>query len=154
MRPKSKVPFFLLTVLCIFSSFLFAEVVKEVDPDGTLTLESGRKVVLAGLQMDEEGISVLRVLGQKKDVRIEVAAPLTAGAKEQVFAYLQAQSLNFPARSNENPHSNEIMLNEFLIQTGAARVADAQMFSRKEKFLKLQEEAKKKGQGVWSYEGF
>lgn len=144
--------FLLLPGLCVFSSVLFAEIVTEVGPDGTLTLESGKQVVLVGIQMDTEGISVLRVLTQKQDLKLQLIADSTPGAKEFAYAYLQAKYLKFPAKLNEIPDEQEVLINEFLVKIGAAKVAEAQDFSRKVKFLKVQEEAKKKGEGVWSYE--
>jgi endonuclease YncB( thermonuclease family) len=143
---------FLLPGLGVFSSVLCAEIVKEVGADGTLMLESGKQVVLAGIQMDDEGISVLRVLARKQDLRFQLIANAVPGAKEFAYAYLKAKSLKFPAKLNDVPGEQEVLINEFLVRIGAAKVAEAQNFSHKAKFLKVQEEAKKKGEGVWSYE--
>ena len=57
-----------------------------------------------------------------------------------------------PAKPSEVPDEQEVLLNEFLVKIGAAKVAEAQDFRYKAKFLKVQEEARKKGEGVWSYE--
>ena len=152
MRSKNRWLFLLLPGLCALSSVLFAEIVTEVGTDGTLTLESGKQVVLVGVQMDTEGISVLRVLAQKQDLQLKLIANPVPGAKEFAYAYLKAKYLGFPAKLNEVPDEQEVLINEFLLKVGAAKVAETQDFGHKAKFLKVQEEARKKGEGVWSYE--
>jgi endonuclease YncB( thermonuclease family) len=142
----------LLIGTCAFSAPLFAEIVKEVGPDGMLTMVDGKQVFLVGVQMDTEGVSVLRVLAQKQDLKLQLIARSAPGAKEFAYAYLKAKYVKFPAKLNETSGDQDILLNEFLVKTGAAKVAEAQDFSRKAKFLKVQAEAKKKGEGVWSYE--
>lgn len=141
-----------LAVAGIFSAPLLAEVVREVGPDGTLTMADGKQVSLAGIQMDDEGISVLRVLAQKQDLRLQLIASSAPGAKELAYAYLKAKYLKLPSKPSEIPGEQEVLLNEFLVKMGAAKVAEAQSFRHKAKFLKVQEEARKKGEGVWSYE--
>ncbi len=141
-----------LALLVFFSSalpVLFAEVVTEVGADGALTLADGKKVVLAGIQMDAEGVSVLRVLVHKQDLKLQL---LANSSPESAYAYLQAKYVRFPVKINEVPGEQEVLINEFLVKVGAAKVDEAQDFSRKAKLLKVQEEAKKKGEGVWSYQ--
>ncbi|MFA7255569.1 MAG: thermonuclease family protein [Candidatus Omnitrophota bacterium] len=150
--PKKILILGLLVLWAGFQPSLYAEVVTEVGTDGTLVLESGKKVALAGIQMDTEGISVLRVLVQKQDLKFQLIAPSAPGAKELAYAYLKAKSLGFPAKSHETPGEKEVLINEFLVKIGAAKVVEAQDFRYKAKFLKVQAEAKKKGEGVWSYE--
>ena len=132
---------------------LMAEIVKEVGPDGKLTMEDGKQVFLAGVEMDTEGISVLRVLVQKQDLRLQWIVPSAPEVRKFAYAYLRAKYLKFPAKPDEIPGEKEILINEFLVKLGAAKVAAAQDFSHKAKFLKIQEESKKKGEGIWSYEG-
>lgn len=129
----------------------FADVVKEVGPDGTLTLESGRKIILAGVELDVEGVSVLKVLAKNQDLRVQKVDLSAAGSEEYAYAYMTAKSLNFPFAPDELAGQEEVMLNEFLLQTGAAKVKEGQDFLQKTRFLKLQEQAKEKGEGVWSY---
>ncbi len=152
MKSKKRWLFLLLPGLCLFSSVLYAEIVTKVGADGTLTLESGKQVVLVGIQMDTEGISVLRVLAQKQDLHLQLIANPVPGAKEFAYAYLKAKYVRFPAKPNDIPDEQEVLINEFLVQIGAAKVAETQDFGHKAKFLKVQEEARKKGEGVWSYE--
>jgi len=136
----------------VFASSLFAEIVAEVGVDGTLTMEDGTRVSLAGIQMDTEGISVLRVLVRKQDLKIQIIAPTAPQTTKFVYAFLNTKCLKFPAKAHEIPGEQEILLNEFLVKIGAAKVDEKQDFSRKSKFLKVQESARKKGEGVWSYE--
>jgi Staphylococcal nuclease homologue len=152
VRSEARWLFLLLPCLCLFSSGLCAEIVTEVGTDGTLTLESGKQVVLVGVQMDTEGISVLRVLTQKQDLHLKLIANPVPGAKEFAYAYLKAKYLKFPAKQGDIPDEQEVLINEFLVKLGAAKVAEAQDFGQKDKFLKVQEDARKKGEGVWSYE--
>ena len=144
--------FLILILAGIFSPPLFAQVVKDVGADGTLTMEDGKRVILAGVQMDAEGISVLRVLTRKQDLKLQLIANSAPGAKEFAYAYLKAKYLKLPAKPREVPDEQEVLINEFLVKIGAAKVAEAQDFRYKDKFLKVQEEARKKGEGVWSYE--
>lgn len=140
--------------LFVLSSVLCAEIVTEVERDGSLTLESGKKVALAGIQMDAEGISVLRVLTQKQDLKFKWIANSTPGAAGSAYAYLNAKYLKFPLKLNEIPAEQEVLINEFLVKIGAAKVNERQTFSHKAEFLKIQEKARKKGEGIWSYEIF
>lgn len=142
----------ILAAVFTYPPLLFAQVVKDVGPDGTLTMEDGKQVALAGVQMDAEGISVLRVLTRKQDLKLQLIANSGSGAKEYAYAYLKAKYLKLPAKPNKVPDEQEVLLNEFLVKIGAAKVAEAQDFRHKAKFLKVQEEARKKGEGVWSYE--
>lgn len=143
----------LLLFACLTaSSALYAEIVTEVGTDGTLTLESGKRISLVGIQMDSEGISILRVLVQGQDVTMQLIANTAPGAVERAYLYLKAKYLKFPNRLNEIPDEQEVLINEFLVKIGAAKVMENQDFSRKDRFLKAQEEARTKGEGIWSYE--
>ena len=152
MKQKKILVLALLLLGAGFPATLHAEVVAKVEADGALALESGKQVVLAGVELDSEGISVLRVLAQKQDLKFQLLPQSLPGAKAYVYAFLQAKYLKFPVKPDGVPDEQEILLNEFLVKVGAAKVAEKQEFSHKEKFLKVQAEAKRKGEGVWSYE--
>jgi endonuclease YncB( thermonuclease family) len=102
--------------------------------------------------MDDAGISVLRVLAQSQDLKFQLLAQPAPGGKEYAYAYLQAKYVKFPAKLRDIPDEQEVLLNEFLVKIGAAQVDESQDFSHKTKFLKVQAEAKTRGEGVWSYE--
>lgn len=152
MRFSTRSLFFFIGSFCLFTGVLFAEVVTDVGKDGTLVLADGKSVVLAGIQMDEEGVSVLRVLAQKQDVKLQLVPAPTSGGKQAAYVYLESKFVKFPEKLGEGPGEQEVLLNEFLLKVGAAKVVEGQEFSRKAKFLKVQADAKKKGEGVWSYE--
>ena len=148
---------FVACLLCMSAGFpgrLAAEVVHEVAADGSLVLEGGKQVVLAGVQLDAEGVSVLRALVQNQDLSFRGEAPGNAGNEAPVYAYLRTQSLKFPSKPDAVSEEKEVMINEFLISQGAARVAETPPFAEKDHFLKIQELAREKGEGVWSYEKF
>lgn len=149
---KTRLFLLLLAAFFLLPAVLFAELVTEVSEGGELTLESGKRVSLVGITLDEEGLSVLRVLVRKKDVKLQLIAQKKSTEQEAAYVYLQAKSLPFPFRQGEAPGENEVLVNELLVKLGAAKVDTAQDFSRKAKFLKVQAEAEKKGLGVWSYE--
>ena len=152
MKLKNKILVLgVVALLAALPAVLHAEVVTEVGADGTLKLESGKQVVLAGIQMDADGISVLRVLAQKQDLKFQLLSNSAPGAKESAYAFLQAKYLKFPVKPKGSSDEQEILLNEFLVKIGAARVAEAQDFRHKARFLKAQAEAKRKGEGIWSY---
>ena len=137
--------------MLVLSGVLFAEVVTDVAKDGTLTLADGKRVVLVGIQMDEEGVSVLRVLAHKQDVKLQLLTHVPVDGKKSAYVYLLSKSVKHPGKPGAMPGEQEVLLNEFLLEIGAAKVAETQEFSRKAKFLKIQAEARKKGEGVWSY---
>lgn len=148
-----------IKMLCVSAIFFFlfcqelhAEIVKEIDPDGALKLESGKRVVLAGILMDAEGITVFKAVAKKRDVRIEDVLNAPQVSPNHVYAFLQSKFIRIPYRATDAAGAEEVMLNEFLIGTGAAKVDESQEFPKKQDFLKLQDEARKKGEGIWSYE--
>ena len=151
MKPVTRSLFFLSAGVCLLSGILFAEMVTDVGGDGTLTLADGKRVALAGIHMDEDGVSVLRVLAGKQDVKLEMLSRESPGGRESAYVYLQSKSVKFSGKTGARPSEKEVLLNEFLVEVGAAKVVEAQEFSRKDQFLKVQAAAKKKGEGVWSY---
>ena len=148
---KAVIVFWVLVLGIALPPVLQAEIVTEVGVDGTMTLADGKRVVLAGVKMDSEGASVLRVLAQRQDLKFQLLAQPAPDGKEYAYAYLKAKYVKFPAAMHDVPSEKEVLLNEFLLKIGAARVDEGQDFSQKVKFLKVQEEAQKKGEGVWSY---
>ncbi|HOE69333.1 MAG TPA: thermonuclease family protein [Candidatus Omnitrophota bacterium] len=130
-----------------------AEVIQEVSRDGYMTLEDGKQVSLAGIRMDEEGASILRVLVRKKNAKVEVLETARdKNGRECAYVYLKAKFLKVPLRPNDVAGEDEVMLNKFLIRLGAAKVDESSEFAHKADFLETQVAAKSKGEGVWSYE--
>ena len=132
-----------------------AMIVEKVGSDGRLTLEDGNQVSLAGIKMDAEGASILRVLAEKQNVQIVILKTVQDDkGGNSVYAYLNAKSITLPFTESGLEGQEEILLNRFLVRLGAAKVDETQEFAKKDEFLKVQSEAKKKGEGVWSYEDF
>jgi hypothetical protein len=152
VKQKIKTLFFLCIALGLFFGPLLAETVVDIAADGTLTLASGKHVTLAGILMDTEGISVLKAVAAKQDVRIEEISASALSARSFAYAFLETRFMKFPNLLGAAANTEEVMLNEFLIRTGAAKVDKNQEFAKKQDFLELQSEAKIKGEGIWSYE--
>ena len=135
-----------------WSPVLFAERITDISSEGVLTLENGQRVSLAGVVLDAHGASILRVLTYQQNANVEVLRETRgAGGSECAYVYLKSRSLDFPFAVGRTADERDMMLNEFLLQLGAARVDENQEFAHKKKFLLIQEEASKKGEGIWSY---
>jgi len=106
------------------------------------------------VRLDAEGVSVLKVLAQRQDLKIRQDTSITSENGSPAYAYIRAKFLKLPFKVNTASDEEEVMLNEFLISQGAARVVEEQLFTEKDHFLKIQEQAKKKGEGIWSYENY
>ncbi len=135
-----------------WSPVLFAELITDVSAEGILTLEDGKRVSLAGVVLDAHGASILRVLAHRQNASVEVLREMrSADGGECAYVYLKSRSLDFPFTAGRTADERDMMLNEFLLRLGAARVDEGQAFAQKKKFLLIQEEASKKGEGIWSY---
>lgn len=141
---------FCAVLLC--PAVLRAEVVTEVRTDGVLLFQDGSSVRLAGITMDEFGVTVLRILAMGKNVKtVREDALATVGSPTPVYAYLRTRILPFPVTANAG-REEEVLLNAFLVTQGAARVDEGRAFAEKDRFLMLQENARAAGMGIWSYE--
>ncbi|OQA55888.1 MAG: hypothetical protein BWY42_01288 [Candidatus Omnitrophica bacterium ADurb.Bin277] len=134
-------------------SLLWGALITDVGPDGVLTLEDGKQVSLAGIELDRSGVSVLRVLVIRRDAKVEILqAARDHKGREYAYVSLKAKFLDFPFGPGGVAAEEDVLINRFLVALGAARVDDAQIFSKKEEFLEVQEQAKRSGEGIWSYE--
>ena len=156
MNKLARVIFVVLVIsLVVGAGAAYAITVEKVTPDGHLILADGKQIALAGIRMDAEGASVLRVLAEKQNVRLEILRTVSgAQGEETAYAYLNAKSIPLPFKETDLAGQERILLNRFLIRLGAAKVNEAQEFSKKADFLRIQAEAKRKGEGVWSYVDF
>ena len=128
----------------------FSQHVKSIEPQGSIILENGKSICLAGLKLSEESHPFLAALLSKKDVDFEGE---TEG-NPCGYLYVNTSELPLPFKLGEQPEAKRYMVNEVLLKTGAAKVdGDTKaIFKLKEKFLALEAEAKQTGQGIWSYE--
>lgn len=141
--------FFLTT---FFSPSLYADHVKAINPDGTLVLESGKIVCLLGLELSEEAPRFLPALLSKKDVDFEEGEKIDGNSCG--YLYVNTSQMEVPFKAGESPDAKRFMVNEVLLKTGTAKVKSGKPFKHMEKFIALETEARKLGQGIWSYEDF
>ncbi|MCM8776245.1 MAG: thermonuclease family protein [Candidatus Omnitrophica bacterium] len=131
--------------------------VHSLSGDGSLELESGQKVSLAGIRLAPEAMRILPALLSGKDIEIEFDPSLerdgTTGL-QPAFVYVKTQELTFPFSHDLPPTEKQVMLNEILLSMGAARVDTSVPFKRKAQFVEIEMQAKAKGEGIWSYELF
>ena len=133
-----------------------ADRVKIIHEDGTLELASGDHVRFAGIELAPEALNVLKSLLADKDVELEFDTDLArTEAKPEKPAYLFVKNREMdwkpgPAVSRDI----HVMINQLLIEMGAARVDLTRPFKYKNRFLESQNTAKTRGEGIWSYEPF
>ncbi|HTL48733.1 MAG TPA: hypothetical protein VL688_11805 [Verrucomicrobiae bacterium] len=144
----------LLLVLVVFLSVvprLWAEKVSSIHPDGSLALDNGQTVQLAGLELPEETLRLLPILLGGKDIEVR---PDTAPAEGPVPAYLfvNTSEIDMPFADKFKTREKKVMVNELLLFLGAAKVDRSKPCQELDGFLRLEDEAKKKAQGIWSYE--
>ena len=138
----------------LLPAILLAEKVERVKSDGSILLDNEKTVWLAGILMDEEAIQLLKVLLQDREVRTE-KAKFFGGNKtdsDSVYIYMKTKMLNLPFKDAKRPIEKQIMINEFMLEIGAATVRKDAKFKYKKRFELVEGRARKKGKGVWSYE--
>ena len=131
------------------------ERIVAIRSDGTLETEGGRKIVLGGITLPEEGVKILSVLIASREIEIKTDddfGEASEGNVLPVYAYTSLHEADFPLKAGDEPRKNKVLLNEFLISLGAARVREDISFKWRDRFLKLQETARQEGRGIWSYQ--
>lgn len=113
-------------------------------------MANGGKIKLAGIELAPEGRLLLFTLLADREVYVEYERSSSASSAKDAYVYIPLQQL--PEGSMSGVTVYRRMLNQVLIQMGAARVDLKGNFKFKRDFLKLEAEAKRKGEGVWSYE--
>lgn len=142
-------------ILCFVSllSVCGAETVKGVHEDGTLELAGGSLVTLAGLEFPEESRRLFPVLLAGKDVEVQTdSSSVSGGAPAPVYLYVNTSEIDMPFPQGFLPHEQKVMVNELFLALGAARVQADKIFDQRESFLRIEAEARTRGEGVWSYE--
>lgn len=145
----------LSTSLLSFFLFLpsgFSAKIISIDRNGELRLENGERVRLAGLELPSETLPILRILLAGQEVRIEKEKGKEGESVPPVYLFVSARILNLPFLAGDNPAEKEILLNQFLLSLGAARVAPLAQFSKRKTFLEIEARARTAGKGIWSYE--
>lgn len=128
--------------------------VKSIAKNGTLEFESGRSAQLIGIELRPEAMRILPTLlaGQELEIEEESGQVDPSSNIDRVYLYVKNKEIDFPFSQNKTPSESKKMINAFLISTGAAKVASNPPFKKLDEFLKLEEQAKLEGQGMWSYD--
>lgn len=131
-----------------------AEQAVSVSSDSTIQTDSGHSVVLAGIVPTPETYTFLKNFLPGRAITLEEApsgAQPGITASRSVYLFLTLRELDMPIRPGQIPRENRVMLNQELLRMGLARVREDGSFSKKDDFLAIQAEAKRTGQGIWSY---
>ena len=141
-----------VAALMIFVPSSYAAQLKSIDPKtGVLTFDDGRKAVLAGVQLEDGALKTLASILSGKNAEFIQAAALGEGAEpSSVYLYVQSNQIDFPPKTGSVSRPVKLMVNEFLLSAGLATVSQDLTFKNRESFLRIQEEAKKQGSGIWS----
>lgn len=153
-RPLS---FLLLSLfLLLFSArSLFALQAVRLETNGVIELDNHQKIQLAGIQLDEEALKSISVILSHKDIHLEEEKNLANEAHPDVhfyYVHVNALEMNLPYRPSESAKETMLMVNELLVSLGLAKVDREHPFKHKARFEELEEQAKQKGRGIWSYE--
>lgn len=146
--------FVLFSCTAALGPMALAERVKAILADGTLELEDGRRVRFAGIQLSQEALHLLPTLfaDREVDVKEQESGKGSEGAPLPGFLYVKMRVAKFPLHPDAEPKEKRIMVNEWLLAVGAAKVDEASSFEAKEHFLEIQAEASRRGEGIWSYQ--
>ncbi len=68
-----------------------------------------------------------------------------------VYLYVTTSEISLPVGSQAKPREKKVMVNQLMLTTGAARVNEKLSFKWKERFAKIEADARQKGEGIWSY---
>jgi endonuclease YncB( thermonuclease family) len=148
----------LSVLLLLLYPAAFAEMIKKVDRAGILTLADGKQVHLAGIELSEEGPELIALIlsGKEAEIETESASASNSLTDEIIpaYVYVDAESIPFPFDPAGQRNVSRVMVNELLLQLGAATLDAADTGSHHDAFARIEDEAKRKGHGVWSYEPF
>ena len=146
---------FLFPAFLLFASNSFAERVTKIRKDGTLELDNKRVISLAGITMPPETLPLLSSLlaGRKIDVDYEKNDKQSEPpAAIPAYIFVNSEELDFPFAQAAPARSLKVMVNELLLMTGSASTEKNSISRFKDRFLELEGEARRKGEGIWSYE--
>ena len=134
------------------ASNLFAEKITQVREDGSMSLESGKIISLAGIDLPPESMPLLSILITNKEVDVQEAkkVPKISDA-EPVYLYVRASELEMPFKG-ANPRDSRVLINRFLLEIGAATLQPGFIADKEVEFKDAEAGARKRGEGVWSYE--
>ncbi|MBI3306226.1 MAG: thermonuclease family protein [Candidatus Omnitrophica bacterium] len=129
--------------------------VDAITENGTVILNSGLKIQLAGLSVPPESIPILNSLLRRREVQIKYDKSLNSGDAEtpkSAYVFVETRQSSMPIKERSGPRKKRVMVNELLLSMGAARVSENLVFKKKKDFLEIEKIAQTKGEGIWSYE--
>lgn len=142
----------LIFLCCFAASSAHALRVKQMNPEtGIFTLDDTRQIRLAGINLDSEAYKSLAILFAGQDIEIDQEKALLENIPA-VYLSVKSLEIPFPFKANVSPRGTKLAVNEMLISLGLSSVDETKPFKRKEAYLKLQEEARRLGKGMWSEE--
>ena len=153
----NKVPLFLLILVCsMVPDFAFAGEalrVSKINDDGSFIVSTADQYELAGIKLTEEGARLLPaiLLGKDLQVEFESGVSVPSGSK-LVYVFVSKREIPFPFTVGKAPMLDKILVNRFLVQTGAASIDIERGIKYLAELTALQETAKSQGEGLWSYE--
>ena len=136
------------------SEIIFICVGTPSRPDGSLELDNDRVVAFAGIRLSEGAMRILPILLADRQVELELEASLSLESPENIilaYVFVQTRELQFPFKESDKPRVKRVMVNQSLLEMGAASVSETSSFKMKNHFIEIQNKAKKDGQGIWSY---
>lgn len=148
-------PLIAVLFLCFFiaSPPARAERVTALKEGGVMQLDTGRTVKLAGLEIPPESLAVLSILLGGRDIEVAFEKDAASeGGPEPVYIFVKTDQITKPETSDKDQSGQRVMVNEFLLGIGAAKLIPGMTGKYTQDFERAQEDAKKKGYGVWSYE--
>ncbi len=143
--------FLFILSFALFTPPAQAASVKTIDENGILELQSGEKICLAGIELPSESIRLLSSLVAGRKIDIDYAKTAKTQNLKSAYLYITTPVFHFPPAANAKPEQKKIMVNEFLLSIGAAKVGEAEK-KWKDRFEKIQLEARRRGEGIWSYD--
>jgi endonuclease YncB( thermonuclease family) len=150
-----RIGFLLFAAVCILPNLLLADQVKALESSGIIQFADGSRVVLAGVTVPPESVRLLSVIVSGKEIEWEQESSkdyLKTADPKYAYLYVKTFEMDFPFTPGARPKETKVMINELLLSLGLARVDGDKEFKHREKFLKIESQARTQGQGIWSYE--
>lgn len=131
-------------------NLLYAAQIEEIQKDGSLKLDDGSSLKLAGIILSTEAPKIIAAISAGQELEIEIVP--TDSASQSAYVYILSHEISLPFDPLSIPNTQRRMMNEMLLQMGAASLEKGTEFLYKSRFQALEDEAKMRGYGIWSYE--
>src|SRR3989338_4533010 len=134
----------ILLFVLIWPADGFCARVKGIHSGTEFELDDGRRIRLAGVDVSAEGRRMLPALVGGRDVEIDEDSgtdELKGGNIPAAYVYVRINELIISGDKKRNESERRIMINELLLETGAAKVAAGADFKKREKFNVIEQAA-------------